>query len=101
MEAPTAAGETGEQQSGIPDPRTLLIGEFLMLTGFIASLLNDLTDSPPDWRAGDSRLDSLQRLAVAREQLVRGIGLQSTISAELIDERAAPGRPVGFSSRRI
>lgn len=76
----------------------LMAQEFLVLTAFIAGLLDDLTDTPPDWRDADTRIETLRRLATAREQLVRGVALSLTITAGMQDEKADRSRPIGFAS---
>lgn len=98
MTPPTAASETGGPASATTDSQVLMTGEFLLLTAFIASLLDDLAETPPDWGATDTRFDTLQRLATVREQLLRGVALHATITAEIADERTVTKRPVGFSS---
>lgn len=98
MAPPTDPGQTERPESIETDPRILMTREFRALTGFIASLLDDLDGAPPDWRAADARFETLQRLAMVREQLVRGVGLRSTIAAQLFDEHGNEGRAVGFSS---
>lgn len=92
-------GRTEKPESTETDPRILMTREFLTLTGFIANLLDDLVGAPPDWRAADARFETLQRLAMVREQLVRGIGLRSTVATELYDEHSCGVRAGGFSSR--
>ncbi len=98
MTPPTAASETGGPASATTNPQVLIANEFLLLTAFIASLLDDLAETPPDWGATDTRFDTLQRLATVREQLLRGVALHATITAEIADERTVGDRPVGFSS---
>ena len=98
MAPPASPSDGGVQDSVGTDPRMLMAQEFLVLTVFIAGLLDDLTDAPPDWQAADTRLDMLQRLATVREQLVRGVALNLTIAAGMQDERADRDRPIGFSS---
>ena len=98
MAQPTDRGQAEQPESIETDPRILMTREFRALTGFIASLLDDLVGVPPDWRAVDARFETLQRLAMVREQLVRGVGLQSTIAAQLFEEHSNEGRAVGFSS---
>ncbi len=98
MVPPTDAGQAEKPESTETDARILMTREFLTLTGFIASLLDDLVGVPPDWRTADPRFDTLQRLAMVREQLVRGVGLRSTIAAKLIEEHSNESRAVGFSS---
>ena len=98
MASPGSSSDRGVQGSVGTDPRMLMTQEFLVLTAFIAGLLNDLTDAPPDWRAADTRIETLQRLATAREQLVRGVALNLTIAAGTQDETGDRGRPIGFSS---
>ena len=61
MASPASLSDRGEQDSVETDPRMLMAQEFLVLTGFIGGLLDDLTDAPPDWRAADTRLETLQR----------------------------------------
>ena len=100
MSPPTEAGLTEEAESTETDQRILMIREFRALTGFIASLLDDLAGIPPDWRTIDARFETLQCLAMVREQLLRGIGLRSTIAVQLFDEHSTEGRPVGFSAAR-
>ena len=78
-----------------------MTGEFLVITAFVASLLDDLTETPPDWGAADTRFDTLQRLATVREQLLRGVALHATMAAEITDERTTAGGPVGFTSNRV
>ena len=98
MASPASPSDSGVQDSVGTDPRMLMAQEFLLLTVFIAGLLDDLTDAPPDWRAADTRIETLQRLATVREQLVRGVALNLTIAAGMQDERGDRGRPIGFSS---
>ena len=96
--APASPSDSGVQDSVGTDPRMLMAQEFLVLTVFIAGLLDDLTDTPPDWHAGDARIEMLQRLATVREQLVRGVALNLTIAAGTQDETGDGSRPIGFSS---
>lgn len=98
MVSDASLGDRGEQDSVGTDPRMLIAQEFLVLTAFIAGLLDDLADTPPDWRAADTRIETLQCLATAREQLVRGVALSLTIAAGMQDETSGRGRPIGFSS---
>lgn len=98
MSPPPEAGQTEETESTETDQRALMTREFLMLTGFIASLLDDLAEAPPDWGTIDTRFETLQRLAMVREQLLRGVGLRSSIDANMMDEHSGTGHPVGFSS---
>ena len=98
MASPASPSDSGVQDSVGTDPRMLMAQEFLVLTAFIAGLLDDLTDAPPDWRVADTRIETLQRLATAREQLVRGVALSLTITAGVQDETGDRGRPIGFSS---
>ena len=96
--APATPSGSGVQDSPGTDPRMLMAQEFLVLTVFSAGLLDDLPDTPPDWRADDTRIETLQRLAAVREQLVRGVALNLTIAAGMQDETSDRGRPIGFSS---
>lgn len=80
------------------DPQVLMTGEFLLITAFIARLLDDLAEAPPDWGTTDTRFDTLQRLATVREQLLRGVALHAAVTVETADERTTAGRRVGFSS---
>lgn len=98
MVSSASPSDSGEQDSERTDPRMLMAQEFLVLTVFIAGLLDDLTDAPPDWRAGDARIETLQRLATVREQLVRGVALNLTIAAGMQNEKGDSGRPIGLSS---
>ena len=98
MTAPTAASEAAELGGADQGPRPLMAREFIVLTGFIASLLDDLSSASPDWSTTDTRFETLQRLAMAREQLVRGFGLRLTIAAEMVDEQTEKSHPIGFSS---
>ncbi len=98
MASPASPSDSGVQDSVGTDPRMLMAQEFLLLTVFIAGLLDDLTDAPPDWCAADTRIEMLQRLATVREQLVRGVALNLTIAAGMQDEMGDRGRPIGFSS---
>lgn len=100
MAPPTDAGQAEKPESAETDPQILMTREFLALTGFIASVLDDLAGVPPDWRTTDARFETLQRLAMVREQLVRGIGLRSTIAVQLFDEHSDESRTVGFSASR-
>ena len=63
MARPASPSDGGVQDSVGTDPRLLMAQEFLVLTAFIAGLLDDLTDAPPDWRAVDTRIETLQLLA--------------------------------------
>lgn len=97
------ASSASPSDSGVPDsvgtdPRMLMVQEFLVLTSLIAGVLDDLVGAPPDWQTADTRIETLQRLATARERLVRGMALTSTITAGMQDETADRGRPIGFSS---
>lgn len=96
--APASPSDSGVQRSVGTDPRMLIAQEFLVLTAFIPGLLDDLAGTPPDWRAADTRIETLQRLATAREQLVRGVALSLTITAAMQDETGHRSRPIGFSS---
>jgi len=96
--APASLSDRDEQDDVGTDPLMLMAQEFLVLTVFIAGLLDDLTEAPPDWRAADTRIETLQRLATVREQLVRGVALNLTIAAGMQDETSDRGRPIGFSS---
>ena len=98
MASATSARATDESNGGDAHPQMLMAQEFVPLTGFIASLLDDLADAPPDWRAPDTRFETLQRLATTREQLASGIALGSAITAAASDRRSAARRPIGFSS---
>lgn len=104
MASPTTARNEDEEvdKSTGADmhPQALLTQEFATLTGFIANLLANLTDAPPDWRTADARLETLQRLASTRKQLASGIVLNSAITAAARDERHGASHPIGFSSGR-
>ena len=100
MASPTTIREADESEGADAHPQALLTQEFATLTGFIASLLSNLTDAPPDWRAADARLETLQHLAAAREQLASGIMLGSAVATAAREERRGASHPVGFSSGR-
>ena len=97
MAPPASPSDGGVLDSVGTDSRLLMAQEFLVLAAFIAGLLDDLTDAPPDWRAVDTRIETLQFLATVREQLVRGVALNLTVTAGMQDESADRGRPIGFS----
>ncbi|MXZ96391.1 MAG: hypothetical protein F4Y99_10750 [Acidimicrobiaceae bacterium] len=50
MPTPASPSDSGVQDSVGTDPRMLMAQEFLVLAAFIAGLLDDLTDAPPDWQ---------------------------------------------------
>lgn len=56
MASPASPSDSGVQDSVGTDPRALMAQEFLVLTAFIAGLLDDLTGAPPDWRTADTRI---------------------------------------------
>lgn len=96
MASPPTAHEADKSEGTDANPQVLLAQEFATLTGFIASLLANLTDAPPDWRAADARLESLQCLAATREQLASGVVLGSAVATAAREERR--GHPIGFAS---
>ena len=98
MASATTAREADDSNGADTHLQVLMSHEFVTLTGFISRLLHHLTDAPPDWRAADTRFDTLQRLAMTREQLASGIALGSAISAAAGDKGRAGGHLVGFSS---
>ena len=97
MASPTTAHEADEPTGADAHPQALLAQEFVTLTGFITSLLENLTDAPPDWRAADARLETLQRLATTREQLASGVVLGSAFTVAAHDDRRDANHPIGFS----
>ena len=98
MAAATTARTADESKGADTQVQMVMAQEFVTLTGFIASLLDNLTDAPPDWRVADTRFETLQRLATTREQLASGIALSSAINAAMVDEQRATSHPIGFSS---
>ena len=100
MASATTARAADESKGADTHLQALMAREFVTLTRFIASLLDDLTDAPPDWRAADTRFETLQSLAATREQLAGGIALGSAITAATGDERRTDSHPIGFSSRQ-